>query len=286
MLVARNEVVANRYLYMRSVFFLSNRTAITAETLGHSVLAQFEGIEFREYTIPYIDNANKALLAAEQIARAAAQDGNRPIIFSTLADPEIRAFIANSDGVMLDLFHAFLSPLEAELKTKSLGRGERSHRLVDVNKYESRMEATNFALLHDDGAYAQHYNQSDIILIGVSRSGKTPTCLYLALQFGIRAANYPITEEDLGRDGLPRILRSCAAKLYGLTTSPQRLHSIRTARRPGSRYASLEQCHYELQAVADMYRAEKIPFLTTTTLSVEEIATRIVQETGLQRHSY
>jgi [pyruvate, water dikinase]-phosphate phosphotransferase / [pyruvate, water dikinase] kinase len=271
---------------MRSVFFLSNRTAITAETLGHSLLAQFEGIEFREYTIPYVDSADKALMAAEQINRAAAQDGNRPIVFSTLADREIRAFIANSHGLMLDLFHTFLSPLEAELRAKSLGRGERSHRLVDVNKYESRMEAINFALLHDDGAYARHYDQADIILIGVSRSGKTPTCLYLALQFGIRAANYPITEEDLSQEGLPRMLRPCVAKLYGLTTSPQRLHSIRTARRPGSRYASLEQCRYELQAVEDIYRAKGIPFLITTTLSVEEIATRIVQETGLQRHSY
>jgi regulator of PEP synthase PpsR (kinase-PPPase family) len=141
-------------------------------------------------------------------------------------------------------------------------------------------------LLHDDGAYTRHYDRSDIILIGVSRSGKTPTCIYLALQFGIRAANYPITEEDLGQGSLPRMLRCHRAKLYGLTTSPERLQGVRMARRPGSRYASLEQCRYEIKAVEDLYDVNEIPFLNTTTRSVEEIATRIVQERGLQRHSY
>jgi len=271
---------------MRSVFFLSNRTAITAETLGHSLLAQFEGLQFREFTIPYVDNREKAVLVIEQIDRAAAQDTIRPIVFSTLADSDIRALIVNSQGLVLDLFHAFLHPLETELKAKSGERAERSHRLTDVHKYESRMEAINFALLHDDGAYTRHYDQSDIILIGVSRSGKTPTCLYLALQFGIRAANYPITEEDLGSAELPRALRAYVAKLYGLTTNPERLQTIRTARRPGSRYASMGQCRYELQAVEELYKSKGIPFLTTTTRSVEEIATRIVQDTGLQRHSY
>jgi len=272
---------------MRSVFFLSNRTAITAETVGHSLLAQFEGLEFREFTIPYIDNHEMAMSVAEQINRAAAQDGSQPIVFSTLADPELRALVGSSQGLMLDVFHAFLHTLQAELKAKPMGRGgERSHRLTDVHRYESRMDAINFALLHDDGAYTRQYDQSDLILVGVSRSGKTPTCLYLALQFGIRAANYPITEEDLGESSLPRMLRSHVPKLYGLTTSPERLHSIRTARRPGSRYASLEQCRYEVQAVEDLYHAKGIHFINTTTRSVEEIATRIVQETGLQRHGY
>ncbi|MGI8739384.1 MAG: posphoenolpyruvate synthetase regulatory kinase/phosphorylase PpsR [Gammaproteobacteria bacterium] len=271
---------------MRSVFFLSNRTAITAETLGHSLLAQFEGMEFREFTIPYVDSREKAASVAEQIDRAADQDGRRPIVFSTLADPELRSLVVNSKGLILDLFHAFLNSLEMELEAKPLERGERSHRLTDAQKYESRMDAINFSLLHDDGAYTKHYDRSDLILVGVSRSGKTPTCLYLAIQFGIRAANYPITEEDLGQGALPRMLRPYVAKLYGLTTTPERLQGVRTARRPNSRYASLEQCAYEIKAVEDLYHAKSIPFLDTTTRSVEEIATRIVQETGLQRHAY
>lgn len=271
---------------MRSVFFLSNRTAITAETLGHSLLAQFEGMEFREFTIPYVDSRDKAASVVEHINRVATEDGRLPIVFSTLADPEIRALVVNSKGLILDLFHAFLNSLETELEAKPLERGERSHRLTDAQKYESRMDAINFTLLHDDGAYTRNYDRSDIILVGVSRSGKTPTCLYLALQFGIRAANYPITEEDLGQGALPRMLRPYVAKLYGLTTTPQRLHGVRTARRPHSRYASLEQCTYEIKAVEDLFHAKDIPFLNTTTRSVEEIATRIVQETGLQRHAY
>lgn len=271
---------------MRSVFFLSNRTAITAETLGHSLLAQFEDLQYREFTVPYVDSRDKAASVAEQIDRAASQDANRPIVFSTLADSNIRGLIVGSRGLVLDLFHGFLAPLETELNAKPQERAERSHRLTDVHRYESRMEAINFALLHDDGAHTRQYDQSDIILIGVSRSGKTPTCLYLALQFGIRAANYPITEDDLGQGALPRMLRPYVAKLYGLTTTVQRLHKIRTARRPGSRYASMEQCRYEIRAVEDLYKTKGIPHLATTTRSVEEIATRIVQETGLQRHGY
>jgi [pyruvate, water dikinase]-phosphate phosphotransferase / [pyruvate, water dikinase] kinase len=271
---------------MRSVFFLSNRTAITAETVGHSLLAQFHGIKFREFTIPYVNSRQKAASVVEQINRAAEQDGNQAIVFSTLVNPEIRAFVMNTQALVLDLFQAFLNPLTTELKASPLEQAERSHRLIDAHKYESRMDAINFSLLHDDGAYTRHYDRSDIILIGVSRSGKTPTCLYLALQFGIRAANYPITEEDLGQEALPRILRPYVPKLYGLTTDPKRLQGIRTARRPNSRYASAEQCRYEVRAVEDLYQANSIRFLNTTTCSIEEIATQIVQDTGLRRHAH
>ena len=172
---------------MRTIFFLSNRTAITAETLGHSLLAQFSDLHFREITVPYIDTEQKAQSVVEKINQAAEDGGLKPIVFSTLADPLIREQIVNSDALVLDLFHEYLGPLQSELRVEPRQSVGLSHRISNLQKYESRIDAINFTLLHDDGAYTRHYDQSDIILIGVSRSGKTPTCLYLALQFGILA---------------------------------------------------------------------------------------------------
>lgn len=269
---------------MRSVFFISNRTAITAETMGHSLLAQFEDTQFREIILPYIDSPDKIEAVVERINRAAREEGERPIVLSSLADPVLRERVLGSDALVLDLFHAFLGPLVAELHVKPFQKSNRSHRLSNMAHYESRIDAINFTLLHDDGAYIRHYDESDVILIGVSRSGKTPTCLYLAMHFGIRTANYPLTEEDLGNDHLPMPLRRFADKLYGLTTDYERLHKVRTERRPNSRYASLAQCRHEVRAAEDLFRIREIPFLNISTMSVEEIATRIVQDRGLRRY--
>ncbi|MGI9303305.1 MAG: posphoenolpyruvate synthetase regulatory kinase/phosphorylase PpsR [Gammaproteobacteria bacterium] len=269
---------------MRTVFFVSNRTAITAETLGNSLLGQFKLFEFREVTIPYVNTLAKAAAVVEKIERAAEQDGERPIVFSTVADAHCRDMIVGSPAFVLDLFHVFLKPLERELNASSREQSSRSHRIADYQAYEARMEAINFTLQHDDGAHIRQFDKADIILIGASRTGKTPTCLYMGLQFGIRAANYPITEEDMGSEQLPEVLRPHMSKLYGLTTSPERLHKIRSERRPGSRYAAIDQCRYELKAVENLYYASKIPFLSTITMSVEEIAATVMQERGLQRH--
>ncbi len=271
---------------MRTVFFVSNRTAITAETLARSLLAQFDSLHFQEVMLPYIDSREKATAVVEQIHRTAVNDGVRPIVFSTLIDPGIRQMIVGAEALVLDLFDLFMMPLAEELKVEPLQETGLSHRIADRASYELRIDAINYTLHHDDGASTRHYAQSDVILIGVSRTAKTPTCLYLALQFGLRAANFPITEEDLDKEELPSVLRPYYAKLYGLTTDPERLQSIRTERRPGSRYASPKQCQYEVRAVEDMFCAAQIPFLNTTTMSVEEIATTIVQEAGLHRRGF
>ena len=201
-------------------------------------------------------------------------------------EPVIREILFKSNAFVLDPFQAFLGPLESELNSRSLQQLGLSHRLSDLGKYDLKMEALNFSLAHDDGADTANYNKSDVILIGVSRSGKTPTCLYLALHFGIRAVNYPLTEEVLGTDILPFALRLHTQKLYGLTTEPDRLRKIRSERRPGSRYASPHQCRYELRAAEALFIANNVPFLDTTNHSVEEIATKIVQDRGLSRLSY
>ncbi len=269
----------------RRVYFLSNRTAITAETLGHSLLAQFPELRFAPLTIPFIDSPGKARKIVERIESDARQTGLRPIVISTLADEEISAIIHQADALILDPFDRFLPELEQEFHAASVHESGKSHRISNPTLYESRIDAIDYALIHDDGATTKQYSQADVIIIGVSRSGKTPTCLYLALQFGIRAANYPITEEDMDSEDLPRHIKQYRNKLFGLTTDPRRLARIREERRPGSLYASLEQCRKELRAAEQLFEQYRIPYVNTADMSIEEIATKVVELAGLQRLS-
>ena len=270
----------------RTVFFVSDQTAITSEVLGQSLLTQFDSIDFQRTTLPFINTRDKAKAAREQINRCFREEGERPIIFCTFTDPEVRCIVENSDSVCFDFFDTFIAPLERELGIESSHAMGRTHGMVDPNSYHSRIDKVNFALFNDDGVNLKQYPRADIILIGVSRSGKTPTCLYLALQFGINAANYPLTEDDLITPSLPSALKPFRGKLFGLTISAENLQRIREERRPDSRYASLQQCRREIELLEELYFREKIPFLNTTTVSIEEIATTILQETGLHRHLF
>ena len=267
---------------IRQVYFLSNGTAITAETLGHSLLAQFPSLQFKTRTIPFIDSVEKALAVNQEIDLEHGTSNGLPIVISTMADPELRKIIHQSKALVLDPLSDFLPRLEKILDTASV-QVSGSHRIANPSLYESRIDAIDFSLIHDDGGKTRNYNETDIILIGASRTGKTPSCLYLALQFGLKAANYPITEEDMESELLPVPVRPFIDRLYGLTTDPIRLCKIRQERRPNSRYSSAEQCRYELRAVEEMFYKHKIRFLNTTTMSVEEIAARIVEDTGLHR---
>jgi len=268
---------------LRHVYFLSNRTAITAETLGHSLLAQFPDTAFTTVTIPFVDSEPKAQKILERIRISFERSKLKPIVISTMADEKISAIIHQSDALIIDPFERFLPDLEAELHAHSIHESGQSHRIINQSLYESRIEAIDFSMVHDDGATTKLYNKTDIIVIGVSRSGKTPTCLYLALQYGLKAANYPITEEDMDSEQLPPTVRQYKRKLFGLTTNPKRLAHIREERRPASRYASLEQCRYEIRAVEQMYQQHRIPFINTATMSIEEIATKVVEVSGLHR---
>lgn len=267
----------------RTAFFISDGTGITAETLGNSLLAQFDSIEFERITLPYVDSVEKAEKAVEKINRIAAETGQAAIIFDTIVDKNIRKVIDASNALNIDIFAAFLAPLESELQVESSYTVGKSHSPTTSPNYLARIDAVNFALDNDDGARTRHYHDADIILIGVSRCGKTPTSLYMAMQFGIKAANYPITEEDMAELKLPAALQPYRHKLFGLTIDPERLAAIRTERRANSRYASLKQCYHEVDEVEEMYQRENVPFLSTTNKSIEEISTRIMAETGLQR---
>lgn len=267
----------------RQVFFVSNGTAITAETLGHSLLAQFPMLHFKTKTMPFINTEEKAISVSAEINRGINELSELPIVIATMADPELKKIINQSKALILDPFSDFLPRLEKILSVQSSNRGGISHRISNTSLYESRIDAIDFSLIHDDGGKTRNYDESDIILIGVSRTGKTPSCLYLALQFGLKAANYPITEDDMESDALPVPIRPFKGRLYGLTTEANRLVHIRQERRPNSRYSSIEQCRFELRAAEEMYHRHSIRYLNTTTMSVEEIAARIVEDTGLHR---
>ena len=270
----------------RTAFFVSDRTGITAETLGHSLLTQFDSVEFEQVTVPFVDTVDKAAAVARHVAAAGQRDGARPIVFSTLVDPEVRGTLAAADAQFFDFFAAFIGPLEKVFQHSSSHMVGRSHGLADLRSYMTRMDAINYSLNHDDGLNSKGYEHADMILVGVSRSGKTPTCLYMAMSFGLRAANYPLTEEDLAQLDLPPDLAPYRERLYGLSIDPKRLAEIREERRAGSRYASLAQCRYEVRRAETLFRREGITALNTSWSSVEEIATAILHKAGLRRRLY
>lgn len=267
----------------RSVFFLSDQTGVTAETLGHSLLTQFDVEDCQKVTLPFIDSDDKAHKAVDKINAAAAADNLRPIIFSTMVQDELRLIVKQADGLHLDIFDVFLKPLENELGQTATHQAGRAHGMSDIDSYMKRIEATNFALANDDGGMTRNYDSADVILVGVSRSGKTPTCLYLALQYGVYAANYPLTDEDFDSGQLPDILVRQKSKLFGLTIEPVRLQQIRKERRALGNYSMPQQVRYELRETQKIFKRYGIPHVDTTQFSIEEISSRILESTGVER---
>jgi regulator of PEP synthase PpsR (kinase-PPPase family) len=270
---------------LRAVFYVSDGTGITAETIGHSLLTQFAGMRFQTDRLSFVDDEEKARDAADRIRRTGEKLGSRPIVINSCVDPALSACIAESGALMLDVFAPFIEPLERELGQQRQSRVGQAHGLVDFETYHRRINAMNFALTHDDGV-ATNYDEADVILVAVSRAGKTPTCIYLALHHGVKAANYPLTDEDLEHDRLPPRLRTHRNKLFGLTIDPVRLQQIRQERRANSRYAQMETCRREVAAAESMMRAERIPVLSTTHTSIEEIASKVLTTLGLHREMY
>jgi [pyruvate, water dikinase]-phosphate phosphotransferase / [pyruvate, water dikinase] kinase len=268
----------------RTVFFVSDRTGITAEMLGNSMLVQFDQFQFDRRTIPFVDSTEKVEDVILQINQVAERDGQRPIVFTSIVDEDAAEHVrSEAHALTLDVFQVFISPLEAELKMRSSHTAGRSHGIANSHEYFARMEAINFTQAHDDGATTRDLGKAQLILVGVSRCGKTPTSLYLALQFGIRTANFPLTPDDFVDRKLPGSIRMHKDRLFGLTIQPERLREIREERRPNSPYASLENCRHEVREAEHLMETERITMIDTTTKSIEEIATTILHRTGLRR---
>ena len=260
----------------RPVFFVSNSTGITVETLGRSLLYQFSTVKFESHSLRFIDTAEKADEAVLEINQQASKTGLRPIILSTLIDPELRQILASAEGLYLDVFNTFISPIEEEIGCDAkLGLG-RVHGIGEDEYYSDRIDAVNYSLKTDDGVGANDYEQADVILIGASRTGKTPTSLYLAMHYGLKAANYPIVDEELDSHNLPTKLKGFKSKIFGLLVTAERLQNIRTKRRPDSTYSSLAQCQYEVRQTETMFQQQNIPFFDVSSMSIEEVASNIM----------
>ena len=270
----------------KHVFFISDGTGLTAEVVGETLLTQFPDIQFERTILPYVKNPDEAHKAVFEIKKLQQASGEFPLVFSTMVDDELRKIIATSGAQVFDLFAAFINPLEKILGSHSVHKKGRMHGIRDYDDYHYRVNALNFSLNHDDGLSHQSLLKAAVIIIGVSRCGKTPTELYMAMQFSIKAANYPLIEEDLEKEKLPDMLRPYKNKLVGLNIKADQLSRIRQQRRPNSTYASLKQCKKEIQQALGIFNTEEIPYLDTSSISIEEIATRIVQIVKLHRPGY
>lgn len=268
----------------RRAYFISDRTGITAESLGNALLTQFDHVEFKRETIPFIDTIEKAYELAKRIREHVNKSEEKPIVFASIVSSEVRQVLKVDGTLFIDFFETFTGELENEFRQKASLSIGKAHGMTSEKSYDLRINAINFSLNHDDGIKTGDLDEAEVILVGVSRSGKTPTCLYLALQYGIKAANYPLTPDDLGTTVLPKMLQPYRNKLFGLTIQPQRLHTIRTERRPDSRYASLENCRFEVNEAESIFRQQRIPYINATHKSIEEIATTILHNSGLTRH--
>ena len=273
-------------LPVKTVFIISDGTGITAETFSHSVLSQFsENYDFQQVREPFVNSESKSIEIANKINEIAEKD-SPPIIFSTLVKEEFVRHIRNSKGIFLDIFGACVKQLESELDVKSQPAIGRSHLNASSDAYRNRIEAINFSLTHDDGQFVHGLQEADVILVGVSRCGKTPTSLYLAMQYAIKAANFPLIPEDFERGQLPKTIQPFKHKIFGLSIQPDRLAEVRNERRPNSRYATLEQCYYEVAEAERLMRRVNIDWLSTTTKSIEEISTTVLQILKLDKTSY
>ncbi len=271
----------------RSVFYISDGTAITAEVLGHAVLSQFP-VDTHSVTLPFVENVQRAQAVKAQINALWQRSGVRPLVFFSIVTPEVRDIILESEGFCQDIVQALVAPLQSELGVSSMPVAHRTHGLTanNLGKYDARIAAIDYTLAHDDGISLRGLEDAQVILLGVSRCGKTPTSLYLAMQFGIRAANYPFIADDMDNLVLPAALKPLQHKLFGLTINPERLAAIRQERAENTRYASLRQCRLEVGEVEALFRTHQIRYLNSTNYSVEEIATKILDIMGLERHMY
>ena len=258
------------------VFFLSDSTGISAETMGNALLIQFPEMHFERRLIPFIVTAAEARRVVA-VLDAAADGPVTPIAFTTAATDEIRHILHTTRCPMIDFFELHMSRVEEVFGVTAKRHVAKLHGVGDIQRYNSRMAAIEYSIEHDDGQSIRALDRADVVLVAPSRCGKTPTTMYLALQHGLFVANYPLVEEDLDAAELPRPVRALRERCIGILADAKRLSEVRQARRPNSRYASIEQCRYELRQAEAMYHTNRIPVINSTTRSVEEMSTLIIQ---------
>jgi regulator of PEP synthase PpsR (kinase-PPPase family) len=266
---------------VRAAYFVSDSTGITAETLGSALLANFPAVSFQRHRIPFVDTVEGARNVVDDI-QGSIRAGALPIVFATVKSADILSELVASGAVVIDLLGGHLREVEAALGSTASEQLGQYHGVGDIERYFARMRAVEYAIEHDDGQSMRALDIADVIIIAPSRCGKTPTTMYLALQYGLLVANYPLTDDDFPSDGLPSTVAKYAERCFGLTTTPLRLSQVRHERRPSSTYSSLAQCTLELRRAEDLYRRNRVPFLNSSTKSVEEMSAVIMQSMRLR----
>ena len=269
---------------IQNIFFISDSTGITIESLGQSLFTQFPDTQFIKKVFPFVSNQKEVERVIKRIQESTEIDENPPLVFTSLANEELKNLFLSSGITVLDIFSTFIPAMEAHLGASASHAIGETHGVGNTNQYIQRIEALNFAISHDDGMKFDDIERADIILTGVSRSGKTPTCLYLAMHYNLKTANYPLTDSDFENRTLPQVIATNQDRVFGLTISPQQLCKIREERKPNSKYASLEQCAFEVNQAETLFNGSRLPYLNTTSISIEEIATTIIQRMNIQTH--
>lgn len=264
------------------VFIVSDRTGVTAGTMSHTLLSQFPNIRFERHTIPFVDADDKVKSSIRQINRSYQTHNVRPLIFTSFMDNNFTHELETSEGIVIDLINPFISQLEQHLMADSSHQIGQAHGISEEKDYMHRIDAINFSMKYDDGVRMEDYSEADLILIGVSRAGKTPTSLYMALHYGLLTANYPLADDDFENGVLPSALTNVKEKLFGLTIDPIQLHKIRQKRRADSQYSSLQQCQREVNQALQFYKRYRIPHADSTAMSIEELASLIVHRMNLE----
>ncbi len=259
------------------VFFLSDSTGISAETMGNALLIQFPDVQFERTLIPFISSLEEAREVVARLDQVLDESPRMPLVFATAASDEVRLELLKTRCPVIDFFGLHMERVESILETHGVHKAARLHGVGDIKRYNSRMQAVEYTIEHDDGQSVRGLEKADVILVAPSRCGKTPTAMYLALQHGLFVANYPIVDEDLETNELPRPVRDLRDKCFGLITTPQRLSTVRQERRPNSRYASIDQCTFELRRTDAIFKLYSLPVIDTSTKSVEEISTIVLQ---------
>lgn len=261
----------------RTVFFVSDRTGMTTQMLGHSLLAQFDSVPMEEVTLPFVDSLERAKAAVDLINHREQADGIRPLVFSTIVSQEVAHAVSCARALYLDCCNVFMNALERELGVKASHTTSHSDRANDFSNRHARLEAINYALRHDHFRVPADFSGADIVVIGVERVGKTPLCLHLAVMHGVRAANYDLSVRDLEAGKLPDIVAAARGRIFGITMTPERLNITRTEHKKG-RYASLEECRFELDKAETLMLREKIVFLDSSRTSLEELAALVMTQ--------
>ena len=261
----------------RHVFYLSDRTGKTAEAIGQSLLSQFGDYQFESKVYSFLDTIEKVKEAATIINQTSETNKEESIVFNTIVNSDHQKIIAETNSCVIDLFGEFISPLEQSLNTVSSYASGMAHEKFEFQEYNARIDAIDFTLSYDDGVRFSEYEKADIVLLGVSRSGKSPTCIYLAMNFSVKAANYPLSEEQLDSGKLPDSLINNLDKIVGLTISPKQLFEMRQKRRPGTEYSSFATCEKEIKQAKRLFEDYKIPFVESTSTSIEEISVQLLK---------